>query len=384
MISTIQPSPKVTATIQTVTSSIPATPAPLPDGMSAALLEAAPDAMVCIAADGRVVLVNAQAERLFGYERAELVGQRVEMLVPDAARAVHPGHRAQYVADPRPRPMGAGMALAGRRRDASTFPAEISLSAIDTDDGIVVTAAIRDVTAQLRVKDLERTSQSLESFIYAVSHDLRAPLRALNGYSGVLLEDFGGVLGEEGRGYAERIVAVSEQMGQLLDYLLQVSRISRSELHPQQVDLGSEAARIAAEIQRRDPGRRVCFAIEKPVQAWADPGLIRTVLENLLDNAWKFTSGRDDASIEFGTAPSGDAAVCCYVRDNGAGFDPAYADKLFQPFQRLHPVRDFPGTGTGLASVRQVVELHGGHVWAEGAVGAGATFYFTLDGKDSA
>ena len=109
-----------------------------------------------------------------------------------------------------------------------------------------------------------------------------------------------------------------------------------------------------------------------------------TVLENLLDNAWKFTSGRDDASIEFGTAPSGDAAVCCYVRDNGAGFDPAYADKLFQPFQRLHAARDFPGTGTGLASVRQIVERHGGQVWAEGAVGAGATFYFTLDGKESA
>jgi PAS domain S-box-containing protein len=384
MMSAIPLSPKVTATLQNVTPPIPAAPAPLSDGMSAALLEAAPDAMVCIAADGRVVLVNAQAERLFGYERAELIGQRVEILVPDAARAVHPSHRARYVADPRPRLMGAGMALAGRRRDASTFPAEISLSAIDTDDGVVVTAAIRDVTAQLRVKDLERTSQSLESFIYAVSHDLRAPLRALNGYSGVLLEDFGGVLGEEGRGYAERIVAVSEQMGQLLDYLLQVSRISRAELHPQQVDLGWEAARISAEIQRREPGRRVCFAIEKPVPAWADSGLIRTVLENLLDNAWKFTSGRDDASIEFGTAPSGDAAVCCYVRDNGAGFDPAYADKLFQPFQRLHPVRDFPGTGTGLASVRQIVELHGGHVWAEGAVGAGATFYFTLDGKDSA
>ena len=384
MMSAIQLSPKVTATLQNVTPPIPAAQAPLSDGMSAALLEAAPDAMVCTAADGRVVLVNAQAERLFGYERAELIGQRVEILVPDAARAVHPSHRARYASDPRPRPMGAGMALAGRRRDASTFPAEISLSAIDTDDGIVVTAAIRDVTAQLRVKDLERTSQSLESFIYAVSHDLRAPLRALNGYSGVLLEDFGGVLGEEGRGYAERIVAVSEQMGQLLDYLLQVSRISRAELHPQQVDLGWEAARIAEEIQRRDPGRRVCFAIEKPVQAWADSGLIRTVLENLLDNAWKFTSGRDDASIEFGTAPSGDAAVCCYVRDNGAGFDPAYADKLFQPFQRLHPVRDFPGTGTGLASVRQIVELHGGHVWAEGAVGAGATFYFTLDGKDGA
>jgi PAS domain S-box-containing protein len=358
--------------------------ASLADGMFVALLEAAPDAMVCIAADGRIVLVNAQAERLFGYQRAELIGQPVEILVPDAARAVHPGHRAAYAADPRHRPMGAGLPLAGRRRDASTFPAEISLSAIDTGDGILVTAAIRDVTAQLRVRDLERSTQSLESFIHSVSHDLRAPLRALSGYSGLLLEEYGGVLGEEGRGYAERIVAVSAQMGQLIDYLLQSSRVSRAELRLQPVDLGAEAARIAEDLQRQEPRRHVCFTIEKPVQALADRQLIHTVLQNLLDNAWKFTSGRDDASIEFGTAPSEDAAVCCYVRDNGAGFDSAYAGKLFQPFQRLHAARDFPGTGTGLASVRQIVELHGGRVWAEGAVGAGATFYFTLDGKESA
>ena len=198
------------------------------------------------------------------------------------------------------------------------------------------------------------------------------------------MRSIGGVLGEEGRGYAERIVAVSEQMGQLIDYLLQLSRLSRAELHLQSVDLGGEAARIAEEIQRREPLRRISFTIAKPVQALVDRRLILTVLQNLLDNAWKFTSGRDDASIEFGTAPSGDAAVCCYVRDNGAGFDPAYADKLFQPFQRLHAARDFPGTGTGLASVRQIVERHSGHVWAEGAVGAGATFYFTLSGKESA
>ncbi len=313
--------------------------------MFVALLEAAPDAMVCIAADGRIVLVNAQAERLFGYERAELIGQPVEILVPDAARAVHSEHRAGYVADPRHRPMGAGLSLAGRRRDASTFAAEISLSAIDTDEGILVTAAIRDVTGQLRMKDLERSRQSLESFIYTVSHDLRAPLRALSGYSELLLEEYGGVLDEEGRGYAERIVAVSKQMGQLIDYLLQLSRISRAELNLQPVDLGGEAAQIAEEIQRREPLRHVCFTIQKQVQALADRRLIRTVLQNLLDNAWKFTSGRDDASIEFGAAPSGDAAVCCYVRDNGAGFDPAYADKLFQPFQRLHAAREFPGTG---------------------------------------
>jgi PAS domain S-box-containing protein len=358
--------------------------ASLPDRTFVALLEAAPDALVCIAADGRVVLVNAQAERLFGYKREELIGQLIEILVPDAARAVHPGHRARYVADPRHRPMGAGRPLAGRRRDASTFSAEVTLSAIDTGEGVLLTAAIRDVTAKLRMKDLERSSQSLESFVYSVSHDLRAPLRALSGYSGALLEEYGGVLGEEGRGYAERIVAVSEQMGRLIDYLLELSRISRTELNLQQVDLGGEAARIAEELQRAEPGRHVCFAIEKPVQALADHRLICTVLQNLLDNAWKFTSGRDDASIEFGTAPSGDAAVCCYVRDNGAGFDPAYAGKLFQPFQRLHAARDFPGDGTGLASVRQIVERHGGHVWAEGAVGAGATFYFTLNGKESA
>ena len=357
---------------------------PLADGVFVALLEAAPDAMVCIAADGRVVLVNAEAERLFGYQREELIGQPVEILVPDAARGVHTEHRAGYVAEPRHRPMGAGLSLAGRRRDASTFPAEISLSAIDTDEGILVAAAIRDVTAQLRVRELERSSQSLESFTYSVSHDLRAPLRALNGYSELLLEEYGGVLGEEGRGYAERMVAVSEQMGQLIDHLLQLSRLSRAELHLQPVALGGEAARIAEELQHREPRRHVCFAIEKPVPALADRQLIRTVLQNLLDNAWKFTSGRDDASIEFGTAPSGDAAVCCYVRDNGAGFDPAYAGKLFQPFQRLHAARDFPGTGTGLAMVRQIVERHGGRVWAEGAVGAGATFYFTLDGKESA
>jgi signal transduction histidine kinase len=221
---------------------------------------------------------------------------------------------------------------------------------------------------------------------------LRAPLRALSGYSELLLEEYGEVLGEEGHGYAERIVSVSRQMGQQIDYLLHLARISLAELHLQPVDLGAEAARIAEEIQRREPIRAVRFTIEKQVRVLADRRLIRTVLQNLLDNAWKFTSGRDDASIEFGTAPSEDAAVCCYVRDNGAGFDPAYADKLFQPFQRLHAARDFPGTGTGtgagtgtgLASVRQIVERHGGRVWAEGAVGAGATFYFTLDGKESA
>jgi PAS domain S-box-containing protein len=355
----------------------------LADGVFAALLEATPGAVVCIAADGRVVLANAQAERLFGYERGELIGRPVEILVPDPAGAAHPGHWAEYLANPPHQPMGAGLALAGRRRDASTFPAEISLSAIDTDEGSLVTAAIQDVTAQLLVKDLERSNRDLESFIYTVSHDLRAPLRALSGYSELLLDEYGAALGEEGHGYAERIVSVSEKMARMIDYLLELSRISRAELHLQPVDLGGEAAQIAEEIQRREPLRRICFTIEKPVEAVADRPLILTVLQELLDNASKFTSGHDDASIEFGTAPS-NAAVCYYVRDNGAGFDPVYAGKLFQPFQRLHSANDFPGTGTGLATVRRIVERHGGRVWAEGTVGAGATFYFTLGREGSA
>src|SRR6202021_3082030 len=174
--------------------------------------------------------------------------QPVETLVPDTDRAVHPGHGVGYLADPQHRPMGAGLPLAGRRRDASTFPAEISSSAIDTDEGILVAVAIRDVTAELRIKALERSNRGLESFTYTVAHDLRAPLRALSGYSGLLLEEYGEVLGEEGRGSAERVVAVSEQMGRLIDYLLEYSRVSRAELHLQSVDLGAEAARIAEEI----------------------------------------------------------------------------------------------------------------------------------------
>jgi PAS domain S-box-containing protein len=359
--------------------------APPADAAFVALFEAVPDAMVCIAPDGRMVLVNGEAERLFGYKREELIGQLVEILVPEDSRAAHPGYRAEFLADPQHRVIGTDTPVAGRRYDASTFPAEITLTAIETGAGILVTAAIRDLTAQLRLRDLERSSQGLDTFIYSVSHDLRAPLRGLSGYSGVLLEEYGEILGEEGREYAERIVAVSEQMARLIDYLVQVSRISRVELQLQPVDVGEEAASVAAELQSGDPDRPARFLIARPVHALADRRLIRTVLENLLGNAWKFTHGRDDTSIEFGTAPGGDASVCYYVRDNGAGFDPEYAGKLFQPFQRLHPARDFPGTGTGtgLATVRQIVELHGGRTWAEGAVGAGTTFYFTLDGKES-
>lgn len=351
----------------------------LADSGFAAFLDAAPDAMVCADSGGRIAMVNVQAERLFGYRRGELEGQPVEVLVPEASRAVHVPHRVGYVAHPETRPMGAGIQLSGRRRDGSVFPADISLAAIDSDEGILVMAAVRDMTAHEQARqELELAYRDLDSFVSSVSHDLRAPLRALTGFSAALLEECADGLGEVGRDYAERIESAGEQMAKLIDDLLTLARVSRAEVKLQEVDLGAEVAGIAGELQRGSPGRRVRFTIQQPVWVLADRGLIRTVLQNLLDNAWKFTAGRDDASIEFAATPGGAADVCCHVRDNGAGFDPAYAGKLFHPFQRLHSTREFPGTGVGLASVRQIVERHGGRTWAEGAVGEGATFYFTL------
>lgn len=355
------------------------------DNSFVALLDAAPDAMVCVAADGRITMVNAQAERLFGYQREELEGQLVEVLVPGAAHSVHPQYRTTYMADPKPRPMGGGMQLSVCRRDGSIFPADISLAAIDTEEGILMTAAVRDVTSRQQAQEeLERANRELESFAYSVSHDLRAPLRTLAGFSAALLDECADELGEAGRGYAGRIQSASEQMAKLIDDLLRLARMSKAEVNLQPVDLGAEVASIAAELQRDRPDRSVLFTIQQPVWVLADRSLIRTALQNLMENAWKFTSGRDDASIDFAAAPvTQQARVRCYVRDNGAGFDPAYVDKLFRPFQRLHSAREFPGTGVGLASVRQVVERHGGRVWAEGVVGGGATFYLTLQPADA-
>ena len=247
---------------------------------------------------------------------------------------------------------------------------------------------LSDAQAEIRTLNEQRTAElvvankNLEAFTYSVAHDLRSPLRALSGYSEALIEDYGDRLDETARWYVERIQAGTERMGALIDDLLNLSQVSRAELVLGPFDLSTEVAAIAGELQAREPGRRVRFAIQDGVWVNADRTLIRTVLQNLVENAWKYTAKRGRATIEFGTIAAEDAKVCCYVRDNGAGFDPAFGGKLFQPFQRLHAVTEFPGTGIGLASVRRIIERHGGRVWAEGAVGRGATFYFTLNAKE--
>lgn len=358
----------------------------------AAIVKSTDDAVIGKTPDGVITSWNPAAERIYGYRADEVVGQSITILCPpdrvgeieEILAKIAGGERVVHHETVR------------RRKDGNPVSMSVTVSPIRDENGRLVGASSigRNIGEQQQVRaaaalrrradELERSNRNLETFTYSVAHDLRAPLRALGGFSSALVEDCGDDLGEVGRGYAERIQAASEQMAVLIDDLLLLSRVARAEMHLQTVDLGATAAAIAAELQQGSPDRHVRFTIQHPVQARADPTLIRTVLQNLVENAWKFTSGRDGATIEFAAVPSGHAGVCCYVRDNGAGFDPAYADKLFQPFQRLHSASEFPGTGIGLASVRQIVERHGGRVWAEGAVGEGATFHFTLDAEETA
>jgi light-regulated signal transduction histidine kinase (bacteriophytochrome) len=217
----------------------------------------------------------------------------------------------------------------------------------------------------------------LEAFSYSVSHDLRAPLRALDSFSKAMLEDYAGQLDEQGLHYITRIQNASQRMGQLIHDLLNLSRISRAEFIRQEVDLSVLANAIMAELNALSPQRQVEFELPAQMIVQGDANLLKIALENLLNNALKFTSQRELAVIQVGMlAQDGDPIY--FVRDNGAGFDMTYANKLFGPFQRLHNENEFPGTGIGLATVQRIVQRHGGRVWAEGAVEQGATFYFTL------
>ena len=230
---------------------------------------------------------------------------------------------------------------------------------------------------QERTAQLEYTNGELESFCYSVSHDLRAPLRAIDGFSQALIEDFGKDVPEDGQRYLARIRSSTQRMGQLIEDLLNLSRVSRGALSRADTDLSQIVRQVAAELQARDPARKVELVVWDGVRADADARLLRAVFENLLGNAWKFTGKREAARIEFGSLRDG-ARITYYVRDNGAGFDMAYSSKLFGAFQRLHTAGEFAGTGIGLATVQRIIHRHGGRIWADAQPGQGAVFYFTL------
>jgi signal transduction histidine kinase len=226
--------------------------------------------------------------------------------------------------------------------------------------------------------ELQAANRELEAFSYSVSHDLRAPLRSIDGFSQALLEDAAEHLDEQGKDYLTRIRESTQRMAQLIDALLALSRITRAELQRQDLDLSAMAQAIAADLRRQEPTRQVAFVIADGLRAIGDPRLLRVALENLLGNAWKFTAKCPQGCIEVGHLTQLDGILVFFIRDNGAGFEMAYADKLFGAFQRLHRDGEFPGTGIGLATVQRIIHRHGGRIWAESAVNQGATFYFTV------
>jgi light-regulated signal transduction histidine kinase (bacteriophytochrome) len=228
-----------------------------------------------------------------------------------------------------------------------------------------------------RTAQLEAINKELESFSYAVSHDLRAPLRHIDGFSQSLVEDCAGSLPPVGVEHLGRIRAAVKRMSELIEDLLQLSRVTRGEMKHESVNLSELAVAVLEELQRTQPERTVTRAVATGLVAEGDQRLIRVVLDNLLGNAWKYTQKCAAPVIEFGMTER-DGVRTYYVKDNGAGFDMAYVGKLFAPFQRLHTVEEFPGTGIGLATVQRIIHRHGGRIWADGAVGQGATFSFTL------
>lgn len=486
------------------------------------LLDLAPDAIVIVDRNGRITLVNAQVEKWFGYARDELLGQPVEKLVPERFRERHPINRQNYLAKPVIRPMGAGLELYGRRSDGSEFPVEVSLSPLETDQGLLVTSIIRDITVRkqaeetqrqiraryqklinnlpvgvyrntpdekgrflevnpamvdifeaesieqllahpfsdlycdpvdrkafidkvmcqgrvtgeevrlktlrgrefhaaltavmkkdttgeiyfdgiledisvrkegehkiqqlndslhTRSKELEVINQELEAFSYSVSHDLRAPLRAIDGFSRTLLSEYTGCLDDKGKDRLRRVRAAAQRMAELIDDLLMLSRVTRTEIKWELIDLTQLADATIEALRQDEPERIVQVSVQPGMTAYGDARLLRVVMDNLLGNAWKFTGRRPEARIEVGCNLNG--KVTYFVHDNGAGFDMAYADKLFGAFQRLHDAGEFPGTGIGLATVQRVIHKHGGRIWAKSAVDQGASFYFTLDEKEN-
>ena len=229
-----------------------------------------------------------------------------------------------------------------------------------------------------RTAELQAANQELEAFSYSVSHDLRAPLRSIDGFSQAILDEYAHKLDDQGRDHLKRVRVATQHMGQLIDDMIKLARVARAEMQREAVDLSVLAADVLAALQKSEPDRRVEYLIEPGLVVEGDVRLLRVVLDNLLGNAWKFTGKQAHARIEFGAHSQETGGPAYFVRDNGAGFDMNYVGKLFGVFQRLHILSDFPGTGVGLATVQRIVQRHGGRVWAEGAVGKGATFYFVV------
>lgn len=350
------------------------------------LLDSAPDAMIIVNEQGRIMLVNIQTETVFGYRREELMGRPIEILIPQELRSLHEQHRKDYQREPKVRSMGVGMELEAVKQGGQRFPVEISLSPMKTKKGMLILASIRDITDRKnielalirRTEELEATTREMEAFTYSVSHDLRAPLRGIIGFTSILEEEYGEKLDEEGRRIMTVIRNNTIKMGQLIDALLNFSRIGKKEIIKTHIRMNELVSEV---IETADThGKPVDWKQHPLPDVYGDLSTIRQVWINLVSNAIKYSGHRESPVIEIGHYNDNghNGQDVFYIRDNGIGFDEKYKEKLFKVFQRLHSAREFEGTGVGLAIVEKIITKHGGRVWAESEVEKGAVFYFSL------
>ena len=359
------------------------------------LLEFVPHSIVVINQTGTIKKVNAQTTSVFGYSEDDLLGQGVEILLPERFKDLHFAHRKDWFSDPQARPMGSGLDLYARRKNGNEFPIDISISPVNIADETWGIAIVQDITDRKENEELIRnlnnglrqSNSELEAFSYSVSHDLRAPLRAIGGFSQILMLEHSPQLPPQAQHYLEMVQQGAQQMGQLIDDLLTFSRLNRQGLQKLPVELELLVKQVVTELDNEQEGRHVEISIDALPTCRGDPALLKQVFLNLLGNSLKFTSKRDEAIIEIGYRDdvSGDKSGegVYFVKDNGVGFDMRYADNLFGVFQRLHRSADYEGTGVGLAIVQRIILRHGGRIWAEAEVNKGATFYFTLEGGTS-
>lgn len=359
-----------------------------------AIVEASLDAMVVVRPDGAIVEFNGAAERMFHRARGDALGTDFAALVVEADRPrLREALRACVARGPTVDPEDR-LELRVSCTDGATFAAEVRAFVFPDEGEPLVAAFVRDLSAgpattlkgeharleQLvaeREAPLRAALLEMESYGFTLAHELRGPVRALDAFTQLLAEQYGQTLDDNGRRYLARIRSAALRMGDLVRDITLLSRVSALDLQREKVDLSDIVRGIAADLREQEPARQVTFDIQPGVEAWCDRGLARILLENLVRNAWKFTAGHATARITFDADRSGPEVVF-RVADDGAGFDPAHASRLFEPFQRLHGPRQFEGTGIGLAVVRRIVDRHGGRVWAHGEVEKGAAFYFTL------
>ncbi|MFZ2197585.1 MAG: ATP-binding protein [Thermodesulfovibrionales bacterium] len=360
------------------------------------LFEFAPDAIVVVDREGRITAANKQAERMFGYSRAELLGAFHDILLPERFRDKHVTDRSNYISAPLIRPMGTGLELYGRKKDGREFPVDIALGPLQAEKDIVVLAVVRDITERKQheealrqseerlmkaMAELARSNSDLEQFAYVVSHDLQAPVRSIRGFSEIMAEDYRGRLGEEADKHLDRIIKGASRVQSMINDILAYSRVGTLAEELTTLDCEAVLSQAIEDLHSsiEESGAVITHGPLPSVKA--EQSQMIMLFQNLIGNAIKFSP--EEPRVHVNAAKKGNEWVFS-VQDNGLGIDPEQTDRIFSPFQRLHTEKEYPGTGIGLAVCKKIVERHGGRIWVESTPGKGSTFYFSLPaGKET-